>query len=152
MGSAQKERYYGGDLSVFLTNKSVIAFFNQPLEDAVKDCPGNTTNGVGSLLTVDGNRLNVLSLLEISPGLALGHPLCADLDPGLAESLDHLEGINLEDGCCLAGVAKEKHYDRFEKVDLEHLSGPTFSHSAWSSRPLVLNSIPPQVITPAVRV
>ena len=30
------------------------------------------------------------------------------------------------------------------------LSGPMFSHSAWSSRPLVLNSMPPQVMTAAV--
>ena len=30
------------------------------------------------------------------------------------------------------------------------VSAPMSSHSAWSSRPFVLNSIPPQVITPAV--
>ena len=111
MGSAQKERYYGGDLSVFLTNKSVIAFFNQPLEDAVKDCPGNTTNGVGSLLTVDGDRLNFLSLLEISPGLALGHPLCADLDPWLAERLDHGCSRNLESSSCFSCIFHVSYYD-----------------------------------------
>merc|ERR1719397_701362 len=70
-------------------NEGIIALLNQPLEDAIKDCPGNTTNSVGGLLT----------------GLTLGHPLSADLDPGLAEGLDHLEGIDLEDACRLARVA-----------------------------------------------
>ena len=36
------------------------------------------------------------------------HPLGADFDPGLAEGLDHLEGVDLEHSCCLAGVAEEK--------------------------------------------
>merc|ERR1719234_53981 len=38
-------------------DEGIIALLNQPLEDAIKDCPGNTTNSVGGLLT----------------GLTLGH-------------------------------------------------------------------------------
>ena len=30
--------------------------------------------------------------------LTLGHPFSADLDPGLAEDLDHLEGVDAEGG------------------------------------------------------
>ena len=51
--------------------------------------------------------LSFVELLKISPGLTLGHPLRADLDPGLAEGLDHLEGVNLEDACRLARVAEQ---------------------------------------------
>ena len=85
--------------------------------------------------------------------LTLGDPFSANLDPGLAEDLDHLEGVDAESGC-------KKHLDSQPpgKRDYGHLpaalpgkvSGPMSSHSAWSSRPFVLNSTPPQVITPAV--
>ena len=55
-------------------------------------------------------RINVklLLLLKISPGLTLGHPLGADLDPGLAEGLDHLESIDSEDSGRLTRVAAQK--------------------------------------------
>ena len=35
--------------------------------------------------------------------LALSHPLCADLDPGLAEGLDGVVGIDAEDCTRLSG-------------------------------------------------
>merc|ERR1719234_1569558 len=61
-------------------NKGVVTFLNQPLEDAVVDGPADTTNSVCRLFA----------------GLTLHHPLSADLDPGLAVSLDQWEGIDLE--------------------------------------------------------
>merc|ERR1711899_147185 len=61
-------------------NKGIVTLLNQPLEDAVKDGPGNATDGVGRLLA----------------GLTLHHPLGSDLDPGLAVGLDHLERVDLE--------------------------------------------------------
>ena len=91
-------------------DEGIIALLDQPLEDAIEDCPGNATNSVCGLLTAKGNKcktVNTLLLLKISPGLTLGHPLSADLDPGLAESLDHLESVNLEDTSCLAREAKQ---------------------------------------------
>merc|ERR1712223_2278739 len=53
-------------------NKGIVTLLNQPLEDAVKDGPGNATDGVGRLLA----------------GLTLHHPLGSDLD--------HLERVDLE--------------------------------------------------------
>ena len=38
------------------TDQSVVALFNQPLEDTVKDCPGNATNSICALLAKGGNR------------------------------------------------------------------------------------------------
>merc|ERR1711899_221485 len=61
-------------------NKGIVTLLNQPLEDAVKDGPGNATDGVGRLLA----------------GLTLHNPLGSDLDPGLAVGLDHLERVDLE--------------------------------------------------------
>ena len=43
-------------------------------------------------------------LLEISPGLPLGDPLSADLDPGLAESLDHVHGVDSAKSGSLSSV------------------------------------------------
>ena len=31
------------------TYERVVTFLNQPLEDAIKDCPGNASNGIGGL-------------------------------------------------------------------------------------------------------
>merc|ERR1712223_231389 len=69
-------------------DEGVVTLLNQPPEDAVKDGPGDATNSICGLLA----------------GLTLGHPLGSDFDPGLAEGLDHLERVDLEDGCSLAGV------------------------------------------------
>merc|ERR1719210_2043247 len=60
--------------------EGVVALLNQPLEETVKDGPGNATDGSSRLIA----------------SLTLGHPLGADLDPGLAEHLDHLERGDLE--------------------------------------------------------
>merc|ERR1719400_144954 len=57
-------------------NERVVTLDDQPLEQSVENGPGDTSNGVGGLDT----------------GLTLGHPLGSDLDPGLAESLDHGHG------------------------------------------------------------
>merc|ERR550532_50574 len=57
-------------------NESVVTLDDQPLEQSVEDGPGDTSHGVGGL----------------DAGLTLGHPLGSDLDPGLAESLDHGHG------------------------------------------------------------
>merc|ERR1719402_198715 len=54
-------------------DKGVVTLDDEPLEDAVKDGPGDTTGGHGGLLA----------------GLTLDHPLGSDLDPGLAEGLEH---------------------------------------------------------------
>merc|ERR1719412_272438 len=59
-------------------NEGVVTLDDQPLEDAIKDGPGNTSRGAGGLFT----------------GLTLGHPLGSDLDPGLAEGLEHGLGVN----------------------------------------------------------
>merc|ERR1719500_435428 len=61
-------------------DKRVITFDDQPLEDPVKDGTGNATNSSCCLVT----------------GLSLRHPLCSDLDPWLAEVLDHHLCIDLE--------------------------------------------------------
>ena len=37
-------------------DQSLVTFLDQPLEDAVKDCPGNATDGICCLLTEEGNR------------------------------------------------------------------------------------------------
>ena len=74
-------------------NKSVITLLNEPLEKPVENSPGNTAHSSSGLLA----------------GLTLGHPLGADLDAGLAESLDHVEGINTAEGGGLAGVGVGAH-------------------------------------------
>merc|ERR1712088_1129130 len=66
-------------------NKGVVTLDDQPLEDAVKDGPGNTSGGTGGLVA----------------GLTLGHPLSSDLDPGLAEGLEHDLGVNTKGSSCL---------------------------------------------------
>ena len=38
------------------TDQSVVALFDQPLEDTIKDGPGNATNSVCALLAEEGNR------------------------------------------------------------------------------------------------
>merc|ERR1719232_375743 len=63
-------------------DKCVVTLLNEPLAHTVIDTSGNTSNSVGGLLA----------------SLTLGDPLGADLDPGLAESLDHVEGINTTEG------------------------------------------------------
>merc|ERR1719232_1397206 len=70
-------------------NKCVVTLLNEPLEHTVIDTPGNTSNSVGSLLA----------------SLTLGDPLGTDLDPGLAESLDHVEGINTTESSSLAWIS-----------------------------------------------
>merc|ERR1719210_3023867 len=67
-------------------DEGVVALLNQPLEETVKDGPGNATDGSSGLIA----------------GLTLGHPLGADLDPGLAEHLDHLERVDLERASCFS--------------------------------------------------
>ena len=67
-------------------DEGVVALLNQPLEETVKDGPGNATDGSSGLVA----------------GLTLGHPLGSDLDPGLAEHLDHLERVDLEGASCLS--------------------------------------------------
>ena len=42
------------------TDQSVVALFNQPLEDTVKDCPGNATNGICALLAKGRESLKTL--------------------------------------------------------------------------------------------
>ena len=48
--------------------------------------------------------------LYLVASLTLGHPFSANLDPGLAEDLDHLEGVDHEGTCCLAreGVGSDE--------------------------------------------
>ena len=62
-------------------DEGVVALLNQPLEETVKDGPGNATDGSSGLVA----------------GLTLGHPLGSDLDPWLAEVLDHQLCVNLEE-------------------------------------------------------
>jgi hypothetical protein len=62
-------------------NKCIITLFNQPLEQAVKACSGNTTSSVGCLLA----------------GLAFGYPFSTNLDTGFAEGLDHCNSINTKE-------------------------------------------------------
>merc|ERR1712020_115525 len=52
-------------------NEGVVTLDDQPLEETVKDGSGDTSDSSSGLLA----------------GLTLGHPLGADLDTGLAESL-----------------------------------------------------------------
>jgi len=59
-------------------NKGFITFFNQPLEHAVKDGSCNTSNSIGSLFT----------------SLTLSDPFSTNLDPGLAEGLDHSSRVH----------------------------------------------------------
>merc|ERR1719348_645429 len=61
-------------------NKGIVTFVDEPLEDTVKDCPGNTSSGHSSLLT----------------GLTLDHPLSSDLDPRLAEGLEESRSLYSE--------------------------------------------------------
>merc|ERR1719412_287017 len=70
-------------------NEGVVTFDDEPLEDTVVDTSGNTSNSVGGLLA----------------GLTLGHPLGTDLDPGLAESLDHVEWIHTAESGGLTWVS-----------------------------------------------
>merc|ERR1719323_1571537 len=67
-------------------NESGVTFVNQPLEETVKDSSGNTSHSIGRLLT----------------SLTLGHPFSSDLDPGLAESLDHGSRVDSTESCSLA--------------------------------------------------
>merc|ERR1712048_912735 len=67
-------------------NEGVVTLLNQPLEETVKDGPGDTTSGSSSLLH----------------SLTLGHPLGSDLDPGLAESLEQRTGLNTAQSSHLA--------------------------------------------------
>merc|ERR1719270_2056557 len=69
-------------------NKCVVSLLNEPLEHTIIDTPGNTSNSVGGLLA----------------SLTLGDPLSTDLDPGLAEGLDHVEGINTTESSSLARI------------------------------------------------
>merc|ERR1719323_705788 len=69
-------------------NESVITLDDEPLEQTVKDGSGNTSHSIGGLLT----------------SLTLGHPLGSDLDPGLAESLDHVHGVDTTESGDLSSV------------------------------------------------
>merc|ERR1719336_3389082 len=71
----------------------VVTLDDKPLEHTIVDTPGNTTYSVGGLLA----------------GLTLGHPLSTDLDAGLAEGLDHVEGINAAECSGLARVGVRAH-------------------------------------------
>ena len=51
---------------------------------------------------IDKGLLATQSRYKALPGLTLGHPLGSDLDPGLAESLEHCLGINAECCCCFS--------------------------------------------------
>ena len=55
-------------------------------------------------LSLPKNKIQLLSKKKRVAHLALDHPLSADLDPWLAERLDHLERIDLERASHLAGV------------------------------------------------
>merc|ERR1719270_722987 len=70
-------------------DKCVVTLLNKPLEHTVIDTSGNTSNSVGGLLA----------------SLTLGDPLSSDLDPGLAEGLDHVEGINTTECGSLAWIS-----------------------------------------------
>ena len=62
-------------------------FLNEPLEEPVKDGPGNPSNGIHGLNNV----------------LALCHPLRADLDPRLAERFHDCLWVDptaVADLCC----------------------------------------------------
>ena len=67
-------------------NECVVTLDDQPFEDSIEDGPGNTSSGTSGLFT----------------GLTLGHPLSSDLDPGLAERLEHDLGVNTKGSCCLS--------------------------------------------------
>ena len=51
---------------------------------------------------IDKGLLATQSWCKSLPGLTLGHPLGSDLDPGLAERLEHCLGINAKCCCCLS--------------------------------------------------
>merc|ERR1719357_590224 len=67
-------------------DEGVVTLVDEPLEDAVKDCSGNTTGGHGGLLA----------------GLAFDHPLSSDLDPWLAEGLEHSLRVTSESSGCFS--------------------------------------------------
>merc|ERR1719234_1738883 len=69
-------------------DKRVVTLDDQPLEDPVKDRTGNATHRTSCLFA----------------GLSLGHPLRSDLDPWLAEVLDHHLCIDLE---CTSHLTRE---------------------------------------------
>merc|ERR1719195_1671081 len=67
-------------------NESVVTLLNEPLEQPVEDGSADTSDSSGGLLA----------------GLTLGDPLGTDLDPRLAEHLDHLHGVHSEESGRLA--------------------------------------------------
>merc|ERR1719430_2020275 len=81
-------------------DKGVVTLDDEPLEDAVKDGPGDTTGGHGGLLA----------------GLTLDHPLGSDLDPGLAEGLEHGLGVNSKGSSSLTSEGSEANISNFSLV------------------------------------
>merc|ERR1719150_209835 len=74
-------------------NEGVVTLDDEPLEHTIIYTPSDTAHSSSGLVA----------------GLTLGHPLGADLDAGLAESLDHVEGINTAESGGLAGVGVGTH-------------------------------------------
>merc|ERR1719400_3022114 len=67
-------------------DEGVVTLLNEPLEETVKDGPGDPASSSSSLLH----------------SLTLGHPLGSDLDPGLAERLEQRGGLNTTQSSHLA--------------------------------------------------
>merc|ERR1740131_865230 len=78
-------------------NQSIITLLNEPLEDSVKDGPGNTCSGTSGLFDV----------------LSLGDPLSSDLDPGLTEGLDHCSCIHPKRSRNLSGKSIRSNFREF---------------------------------------
>ena len=115
----------------------MVTLDDEPLEDAVEDGPGDTTNTVGSLVA----------------GLTLGHPLSADLDLGLGQVLVEVSALSTAE--LTNGVTSLRN----NNIGLENvpdtsgdviLSTSVPSGSACSSRPLCLNFMLPKCMTQAV--
>ena len=88
-------------------DKGVVTLDDQPLEDAVKDCSGNSTNSSGCLLTCLTwflKKIMKSGFLQKLAQLTFGHPLRADLDPWLAEGLDHRCARDLESSGCFSCI------------------------------------------------
>merc|ERR1719458_236196 len=88
-------------LAFFMVGSIRVSLLDdEPLEDAVKDGPGDTTGGTGGLLA----------------GLTLDHPLGSDLDPGLAEGLEHGLGVNSKGTSSLTSEGSEANISNFSLV------------------------------------
>ena len=93
-------------------DKSVVTLDDQPLEDAVKDGPRDSTNSICGLFTCVNTVVNNFTEEDyclLLTCLSLGDPLGADLDPRFAESLDHLRPVDPEGERGLAGKRVGAH-------------------------------------------